>query len=320
MSIEPGARKNKPSHSRAGRTDATRQPDSVTTNGTRTGQKRKHTHPGNENPSDLPRPKKHTHKPNTAATTHTDDITSTKNAAWDDKYCKLRPGGLVELFAQTIKKYQPELADLEVEDRGFPAQTFEDCTDFTGPRSIRNLKPFLEVYAQGGVAELSSCSGSVGSPHTIVVSPSAMRCMDVKRAVDQYGGEENKIAKLFSKHIKYQEARNYVEKTAFGLAVGTPGRVEELITGRRIGQQQRHNKDADNDEEDEAQHTQQSRLSGGVLKLDCLKRIVLDASYQDEKKRGLLNDEAAFTALISLLNVEALKLRLVSKETQILVF
>lgn len=302
----------------------------------KTGQKRKQALAGvalANASAEFPRQKKSTNNPNASAEWRkaNKDIVAaaraeegaTKNAAWDDKYSKLRPKELVELFAQAIKKYNSELAEIEVEDRNLPAQAFENCTDFTGPRLMRNLRTFLEVYAEGGVAELSSCSG-VGSPHTIILSPGAMRCMDVKRTVERYGGKDSKIAKLFGKHIKYKDAKEYVEKTAFGLAVGTAGRVEELITGKRVDQQQQQQQTQSNgDEEDEADEAQQSRQlqsSTGVLKLDCLKRIVLDASYQDGKKRGLLNDEAAFTALISLVNVEAVKLRLIRKETQILIF
>ncbi|KAF8419733.1 U3-containing 90S pre-ribosomal complex subunit-domain containing protein, partial [Tirmania nivea] len=61
---------------------------------------------------------------------------------------------------------------------------------------------------------------------------------------------------LFAKHIKLKDSIEYCQKTRIGIGVGTPGRELALI------------------KED-------------VLKLGDLKRIIIDASQIDEKKRGI---------------------------------
>lgn len=81
----------------------------------------------------------------------------------------------------------------------------------------------------------------------------------------------------------------YVRETKFGIAAGTPARVLDLV-------------------------------KGGALRLEGLKRVVLDASYVDEKKRVLLDDKETFLRVVEFLNLEELKGRLVRGDVEILVF
>ena len=68
------------------------------------------------------------------------------------------------------------------------------------------------------------------------------------------------IAKLFARHIKLSEHVEYIKKTLINIAVGTPGRIRGLI-------------DAEN----------------GVLKLEKLRYLVVDANYIDGKKRTIFD-------------------------------
>src|SRR5262249_40685883 len=118
---------------------------------------------------------------------------------------------------------------------------------------------------------------------------SAIRAQEVLAEMRRYGTEENKIAKLYAKHMKLKEHIEYVEKTRFGIGAGSPHRIETLI-------------------------------EQGVLKLGDLKSVVIDGSYVDNKQRTIFSDRDAFLPALSLLNLEPLKLRLVSGKTQVVVF
>ncbi|KAF7845791.1 hypothetical protein BT93_L0645 [Corymbia citriodora subsp. variegata] len=212
------------------------------------------------------------------------------NPAW----AKLAPTSTAARFTERLAKTHTSLSTIELDDLDLPVQSIQDTSSFAPQRTLPSLPEFLEQNTPNGSVELKESSSEQGCPHTLILSLSAIRSMHVKRAVDKYGTSESKIAKLFSKHIKYDEAVSYLEKTRVGIGVGTAGRIEELIVG----------KDG----------------KKGVLKLEALKRVILDVSYLDEKKRGLIEDIPAFKALVTLLNVEELKLRFAKGETKILFF
>lgn len=81
----------------------------------------------------------------------------------------------------------------------------------------------------------------------------------------------------------------YVRKTTFGIAAGTPGRILDLARS-------------------------------GVLKTQGLKRVVIDGSYVDGKGRGLWGDKEGWERVVDLLNLESVKAGLVGGHTQVLVF
>ena len=78
------------------------------------------------------------------------------------------------------------------------------------------------------------------------------------------------MAKLFAKHIKLAEAIETVRESRIGIGVGTPQRVADL-------------------------------LEAGALKADGLERVVVDASFVDGKKRGILDMRETVGPLVRLL-------------------
>ncbi|KAJ9649960.1 Protein cms1 [Neophaeococcomyces mojaviensis] len=218
-----------------------------------------------------------------------DDITvRTEQTVYDKTVASENPEELAGRFTSAIKDHRGDLSTIELEDQSIPAKAFRDTTDFEETRLVKNICQFLEKYAEGGPDELKACS-QAASPHTLIISPSAIRTQDVLREIRKYGSEESKVAKLFGKHIKLKDSVEYVKKTKFGIGGGTCGRIKDLI-----------------------EHD--------TLKLDHLKRIVIDASYVDEKQRTIFSDRDAFPPMASLLNLEPVKLRLVAGQTELLVF
>ena len=198
------------------------------------------------------------------------------------------PEDLAERFSKAIKKHKGDLSTIELEDLSILSKAFRDTTSFAQPRLAQNLPKFLTANTQGGKASLSKCD-DLASPHTLLVTFSAIRACDLIRAVRDFGSEENKISKLFAKHMKLPQMVDYAKKTRFGIGAGTPKRLEDLITD-------------------------------GALKIEKLKRVVVDASYTNEKKATIFDEKDGFDQMVSLLNNEKLKLQLVSGQTEILVF
>lgn len=212
-----------------------------------------------------------------------------EQTVYDKTVAKEGPEKLAERFTNAIKKHKGDLSTIELEDESLPAKAFRNTTDFGETRLVKNLSTFLEQYTEGGSEELESCAQETGRPHTILLTSSAVRAQALLQQVRSYGSKENKIAKLFAKHIKLKDHIKYVQKTTFGIGAGTAHRVETLVEKE-------------------------------VLKLCDLKRVVIDGSYVDEKQRTIFTDRDAFLPTLSLLNLEQLKLRLVSGKTEILVF
>lgn len=62
-------------------------------------------------------------------------------------------------------------------------------------------------------------------PHTLVISPAALRAADVVRALRMFQNKESIIGKLFAKHIKLEEAKQFLERA----------RYVSFITDRYLG-------------------------------------------------------------------------------------
>lgn len=90
------------------------------------------------------------------------------------------------------------------------------------------------------------------------------------------------------------------------MGVGTPQRIFELLEDGRFVPRETH-----------ALHTDQFP---GALSANHLKRIVVDASHIDVKKRGILDMRELQMPLVKLLNQYALRLRYGKKDLQIIFY
>ncbi|KLU83246.1 hypothetical protein MAPG_02311 [Magnaporthiopsis poae ATCC 64411] len=166
---------------------------------------------------------------------------------------------LSDHLAQQVSRFGTDLSSVELADLHVPAGAIRDSSSFgKGPRSLENLPTFLEAFASGGPAELGAAPKDKGAPHTIVVAGAGLRAADLTRALRKYQKKGNTVAKLFAKHIKMEEAVSFLQKNHTGVAVGTPVRLMDL-------------------------------LDNGALSVKNLKRIVVDASHIDQKKRGVMD-------------------------------
>lgn len=115
--------------------------------------------------------------------------------------------------------------------------------------------------------------------------PSALRQFQTKDAV---------VAKLFAKHIKLDEANEFLGRTRVNIGVGTPQRISDLLDSGK------------EDLEAGGIHpwhwTVYTDRFPGSLKIDALERIVIDGSHIDQKKRGIFDMKETFFPLLQLLN------------------
>lgn len=203
---------------------------------------------------------------------------SPKRATHDSDISGRDPALLSDTFARIIAETRDKnLTTIELSEFTIPSRAFEDTSAFVEPRTAANLPAFLERYSPGGKEELSKCKDKA-SPHTMVLAMSGMRVADTYRELVVYNNSESKVGKFIAKHMKLKDNVKYLEDHKVGVVVSTPQRFSDLV-------------------------------EQGDLKSGSLKRIVVDASHQDEKKRTILNLQEVSSALLRLLNLPAIKSR-----------
>ncbi|KAF2858040.1 hypothetical protein K470DRAFT_194975, partial [Piedraia hortae CBS 480.64] len=166
----------------------------------------------------------------------------------------LSPRALASYMLTQTRRFQPDLTTLELEELTLPVERIRDTTAWKDQRVAGKLPDFIR-YLSAPPANNSSPHTEKGAPHTLIISSSGLRSADLYRALRGLKGE--KVVKLFAKHIKLAEAREVVRRTGFGVGVGTPRRMLDLVRG-------------------------------GELRTNKLERVIVDASFRDQKQKGVL--------------------------------
>jgi len=99
------------------------------------------------------------------------------------------------------------------------------------------------------------------------------------------------IAKLFARHFKLAEHIEYVKKTLINIAVGTPGRIRGLV-----------------------------EAESGVLKLEKLRYLVIDANYIDGKKRTIFDIPETVRDLFGILAHEQIRKRIADDKLRVVFY
>ncbi|KAL1972286.1 hypothetical protein VTN31DRAFT_7505 [Thermomyces dupontii] len=178
---------------------------------------------------------------------------------------------IADHLLQKAKRHNKDLTAVELSDMMVSQQAFLDTTAFESPRTLDQLPAFLKAHSRDNGSHLSKAPEGNGTPHTLVVAAAALRAADLVRALRQFQTKDAVVAKLFAKHIKLDEAKEFLGRTRVNIGVGTPQRISDL-------------------------------LDSGSLKIDALERIVIDGSHIDQKKRGIFDMKETFFPLLQLLN------------------
>ncbi|KKA31197.1 hypothetical protein TD95_000822 [Thielaviopsis punctulata] len=159
----------------------------------------------------------------------------------------------------------------------YTANAIKDTSSWEQSRVTDNMPAFVEKFTAKPEL-LSRADKTPGSPHTLIVAGAGLRSADIVRAMRKFQGKNCAVAKLFAKHMKVAEQVAFLAKQRVGMGVGTPARLAELI-------------------------------ENGALKMDKLQRIVVDASYIDQKKRGIMDMKDTMMPLASFLTRKELQER-----------
>ncbi|KAK3310746.1 U3-containing 90S pre-ribosomal complex subunit-domain containing protein [Chaetomium strumarium] len=184
---------------------------------------------------------------------------------------------LADHIAQKTRRFGTDLSTVELSDLYISPNAIKDTTSWEKTRSLENLPDFLEAFS-GDSDKLNEAPKKCGSPHTIIVAGAGLRAADLVRAVRKFQKKGSPVAKLFAKHFKLEEQVAFLQKTRTGIAVGTPQRLIDLI---------------END----------------ALCLENLRRVIVDASHIDQKKRGIADMRETMMPLARLLCRSDLKER-----------
>ncbi|KAJ5510760.1 hypothetical protein LT330_005549 [Penicillium expansum] len=218
-----------------------------------------------------------------------DESQSTRKDGIDESIGKMDGRLLGDHFAQKAKRHDKELSAVELSDLSVPDSAFLDTSSFTSTRKLEQLPEFLKSFSTKG-ADLSKSSEKNGTPHTLVISGAALRAADVVRALRSFQTKDSIVGKLFAKHIKLEEAKQFLQRARSGIGAGTPTRISDLI-------------------------------ESGTLNLEELERIVIDGSHVDQKQRGIFDMKDTHMPLLKLLTRPELRERYgVKKGVKILVF
>ncbi|KAI5464282.1 U3-containing 90S pre-ribosomal complex subunit-domain containing protein [Mariannaea sp. PMI_226] len=186
---------------------------------------------------------------------------------------------LADHLAQKLSRFGSDLSPVEISDLTVSATSIQDTTSWQESRILDKLPDFLEKFSEDPEA-LKKGSKKKGSPHTLIVAGAGLRAADISRVVRKFSSKDNTVAKLFAKHMKVEEQVGFLQNHKTGIGVGTPARLIDLI-------------------------------DNGALSLDNLKRIIVDASHIDQKKRGVLDMKDTIIPLARFLTHKGFKDRYV---------
>ncbi|KAL6361341.1 hypothetical protein LRP88_04809 [Fusarium phalaenopsidis] len=202
-----------------------------------------------DNPSQ-PKPKKNKKRKANAP----DDDTLDTELGLNILFTKMDNQLLADHLAQKLNPI-PLLSNVPAND--VTANAIQDTTSWQEARTLDKFPDFLESVSENPEG-LKKAPKKKGSPHTLIVAGAGLRAADIVRSMRKFQNKDNTISKLFAKHMKVEEQVNFLQGHRTGIAVGTPARLMDLI-------------------------------DNGALSLDNLKRLVVDASHIDQKKRGVMD-------------------------------
>ncbi|KAI9795474.1 MAG: hypothetical protein M1833_007004 [Piccolia ochrophora] len=231
-----------------------------------------------------------------------------------------------DYLARRTRRFEPELSLVEQEDKRLPVSAIRDTSDFKEARRLENFSEFLAFVADESTNLLAPCT-SKGSPHTIVLTGAGLRAADITRALRKYHSKGTVVAKLFAKHIKLQDAAQFVKfaplvyhvptcaankhdnnVSRIGIGVGTPSRLNDLVESSMSTSHLLRLK---------VIYLYWLNLIAEALSLDALKRIIIDSSHMDVKSRSIFDIKDVYLPLITFLNRSGLKNRYGSTQDRV---
>ncbi|KAF5679533.1 hypothetical protein FDENT_8681 [Fusarium denticulatum] len=208
---------------------------------------------------------------------------------------------LADHLAQKLGRFGTDLSAVEISDMTVSANAIQDTTSWQESRTLDKFPDFLEKVSEDPEG-LKKAPKKKGSPHTLIVAGAGLRAADIVRSVRKFQSKENSVAKLFAKHMKVEEQVKFLQNHRTGICVGTPARLMDLIDNGKFGLVP-----SIPPLSCLLRNRRQALTSVGALSLDNLKRLVVDASHIDQKKRGVMDMKDTMMPLARFLSRKELK-------------
>ncbi|KAK9469352.1 U3-containing 90S pre-ribosomal complex subunit-domain containing protein [Lipomyces arxii] len=168
---------------------------------------------------------------------------------------KLHPDIIADYIARKARIWHPKLSHVELDDAYLiSSQRILDTTAWDKTRTLDTFAGFLRMTTAAAPADLTVASELKSAPYVVVISISAIRVCDLRRAVPK----SITAIKLIAKN-------NLAKDTSF-LQSATPAVL--LCTPERL----------------------KSLLDKDALNLTNLTTVVIDCSFLDPKSRSVLDD------------------------------
>ncbi|EPX75034.1 replication regulator [Schizosaccharomyces octosporus yFS286] len=196
------------------------------------------------------------------------------------------PEILSDFINNQIRNNFKDLSAVELQERFIKSSYIQDTIDFPLERETVNYPEYVS-YAFKKLNQENQFNkvNSNGSPTTLIFCLSALRALDIVKALRKLQTKDFKISKLFGKHIKLDEHNEYCKNNKIGIAVGTPQRILQL--------------------------------SNGSLNFDHLKYVVLDYTFTDKKSYNIITNNDCKKPIMEFLTHPSLLQRLTDKTTKI---
>jgi len=178
-----------------------------------------------------------------------------KKVAVEDKQKEPPSLELLWTFFQT--ELEKTLSEIEIEDlKPKDSDNWYLQADETDHAEINNLSPYLKHVIPNLKTDIEKVGSRPGSPSILIITSSAVRAVNLLRASAVFTGKTDcKTIKLFAKHLKIDDQIEKLKKPVH-FAIGTPNRILKLI-------------------------------ESGALNTRSLKHIIIDWSWEDQKKRTI---------------------------------
>lgn len=200
------------------------------------------------------------------------------------------PIRLADRVSRGMRKYYEELSPLELTSLLVPVSWYLDSTGFPKERCLANLCDYMETYCivkgESSIDHLRSSVEAPGRPHTLIITPSTIRCADVLRTLrPRYETPTSAMGKFFNQDMLLIPSMDWAVKTRIGIGVCTPSRCLEM-------------------------------LMSNCMKADNLYRVIIDASYLDHKKAGVFDHKEVLERIMMVFHTKGVPDRLKDRGEQ----
>ncbi|KAK9378971.1 U3-containing 90S pre-ribosomal complex subunit-domain containing protein [Kockiozyma suomiensis] len=178
------------------------------------------------------------------------------------------PTIISDYFAKKARLFFPELSAVEIDDQCVVKENqILDMASWNLPRDDSHFEKFLLKAAKP--RNLTETPKKKGSPYILILSISAIRVCQVRRAIPK----TIKSAKLISKNSIASDS-TFLSNSSLSAVLSTPERLTTV-------------------------------LNRAAISLDNLELVVIDSSFLDSKARSVIDDVAETLRTVKRLTIEA---------------